>query len=295
MRNILAGAAAALIPLFGPALGDVVSITTDRDNTLYEDAGGLLSNGAGEHFFVGSVASGVLRRGLLHFNVAGALPAGATINTAVLTLTQTRAISGDATVTIHGAGAAWGEGTSDAFGEEGGGASSTTGDATWIHTFYNTQTWANSGGDFDATPVASFVCGAPAVYTVPSSPQLVTAVQTWLDDPATNYGWLLRGDESQPFTSKRFDTRESVIAANHPLLTIDFTPPASFALGDVNCDGAVDNGDIDAFVLALLSPTDYADAYPDCNIALADVNGDQSVDNGDIDGFVQCLLNNGCE
>ncbi len=60
--------------------------------------------------------------------------------------------------------------------------------------------------------------------------------------------------------------------------------------GDLNCDGAVDNGDIDAFVLALLDATAYAAAYPDCDIENADANEDGRVDNADIDAFVALLL-----
>ncbi len=63
---------------------------------------------------------------------------------------------------------------------------------------------------------------------------------------------------------------------------------------DANCDGLVDNGDIDAFVLALIDPAAYATTYPGCPISNADVNGDGTTDNGDIDAFVQCLLNGGC-
>ncbi len=60
--------------------------------------------------------------------------------------------------------------------------------------------------------------------------------------------------------------------------------------GDVNCDGATDNGDIDAFVLALLDPISFVARYPSCSISLADVNRDGSVDNGDIEAFVEALL-----
>jgi hypothetical protein len=60
-------------------------------------------------------------------------------------------------------------------------------------------------------------------------------------------------------------------------------------LGDMNCDGAVDNFDITPFVLALTSPAAYAAAYPDCNIANGDINGDGRVDNFDITPFVALL------
>ncbi len=64
--------------------------------------------------------------------------------------------------------------------------------------------------------------------------------------------------------------------------------------GDMNCDGAMDNGDIDGFVLALLDRSAYEAAFPGCAYLRADTNGDGGVDNGDIDTFVQCLLDGGC-
>ncbi|MGD8453386.1 MAG: exo-alpha-sialidase [Phycisphaerae bacterium] len=63
-------------------------------------------------------------------------------------------------------------------------------------------------------------------------------------------------------------------------------PPA---LGDLNCDGIVNNFDIRAFVLALTDEAGYADAYPDCDRDLADVNGDGAVNNFDISPFVDLL------
>ena len=59
--------------------------------------------------------------------------------------------------------------------------------------------------------------------------------------------------------------------------------------GDVNCDGLVNNGDIDPFVMALTDPAGYAAAFPDCDISSADTNSDSLVNNGDIDSFVALL------
>ncbi len=59
--------------------------------------------------------------------------------------------------------------------------------------------------------------------------------------------------------------------------------------GDLNCDGFVNNGDIDAFVLALTLPDDYAIAFPDCDMALADCNEDGYANNGDIDAFLELI------
>jgi len=60
-------------------------------------------------------------------------------------------------------------------------------------------------------------------------------------------------------------------------------------LGDLDCDGVVNNFDIDPFVLALTDPAGYARKFPDCDRMLADCNSDGVVDNFDIDPFVKLL------
>src|SRR5262249_4542832 len=64
-----------------------VSIPASADATLYEDPTGSLSNGAGTGLFVGLTAAGQKRRALLQFDVASAVPPGATIVFAQLQLT----------------------------------------------------------------------------------------------------------------------------------------------------------------------------------------------------------------
>ncbi len=64
----------------------------------------------------------------------------------------------------------------------------------------------------------------------------------------------------------------------------------SHGYGDLNCDGWVNNGDVDAFVFALSYPEQYADEYPDCDITLADINADGWTNNGDIDAFIALLI-----
>ncbi len=63
----------------------------------------------------------------------------------------------------------------------------------------------------------------------------------------------------------------------------------TYELGDLNCDGFVNNGDIDPFVMAISDPGAYATTYPGCDIDLGDINGDSFVNNGDIDPFVDLL------
>jgi hypothetical protein len=62
-----------------------------------------------------------------------------------------------------------------------------------------------------------------------------------------------------------------------------------FAPGDLNCDGEVNFGDINPFVLALSNPAAYQNMYPGC-ILTGDINGDGLVNFGDINPFVALLL-----
>ncbi|MGE0481748.1 MAG: RHS repeat-associated core domain-containing protein [Phycisphaerae bacterium] len=59
--------------------------------------------------------------------------------------------------------------------------------------------------------------------------------------------------------------------------------------GDANCDGAVNNFDVDAFVLAVADAEEYETEYPTCDILNCDMNGDGLVNNFDLDPFVGVL------
>jgi probable HAF family extracellular repeat protein len=63
------------------------------------------------------------------------------------------------------------------------------------------------------------------------------------------------------------------------------------SMGDMNCDGTVDFGDINPFVLALTDPAGYQAAFPDCNPLIGDMNGSGFVDFPDINLFVAKLTN----
>ncbi|MDX1388559.1 MAG: hypothetical protein R3344_05190, partial [Acidobacteriota bacterium] len=105
----------------------------------------------------------------------------------------------------------------------GGGGPSAAGDATWIHTFWDTSFWAAAGGDFVAGASASTTVDQNGPYTWGSTAGMVADVQSWLDNPGNNFGWIVLGDESTaPLPSaKRFDSREN--AATAPVLTVNFT------------------------------------------------------------------------
>ncbi|RMI04727.1 MAG: DNRLRE domain-containing protein, partial [Calditrichaeota bacterium] len=209
-----------------------VTLFPIKDNTLYEDSTGSLSNGAGEHIFAGKNALGAIRRALLAFNVAENIPQGATITAVTLTLhmSRTNPAAGPRTVSLHRALSDWGEGTSNAPGEEGSGAPATPGDATWLHTFFDTDFWNNMGGDFASASSASQTVADTGFYTWGSTPEMVADVQDWLDNPLSDFGWILIGDESTGITAKRFDSKEDTVASHRPRLTVTYTGPG--AIGD---------------------------------------------------------------
>lgn len=218
-----------------------VSLGARKDNTLYENPAGLLSNGAGPGFFAGRVGlagGGLIRRGVIAFDLSG-IPACSRIVSARLTLNAAQTIVASTNVALHVVRADWGEGTSVGAGIGGGqGGPSTAGDATWIHRFFPNTNWTTAGGDFVAAASASAtVTGLGPVSW--GSTQLTADVQAWVDDPSRNFGWLLQGDESQMGTAVRFETKESTTAANRPLLAVSYLPPVNAAVAAVGagCTG----------------------------------------------------------
>ncbi len=203
-----------------------VALRPDRDNTLFEDAAGQLSNGAGQFIFAGVTNQPRIRRALLHFDVSGsAIPAGSTVDRVTLTLHMSRTAGGATTVSLHRLTRSWGEAGSDATGAEGTGTTAVAGDATWIHAFADTTSWASPGGDFVSGATASTTVQGTGFYTWSTSSSMVSDVQSWLDNPAANFGWIVIGDEGGPLTAKRFDSRENAIAENRPTLTVFYTRP----------------------------------------------------------------------
>jgi hypothetical protein len=203
---------------------DVAVLGASHDNTLYEDPQGALSNGAGSYFFTGVTAQGLRRRGLLSFDLS-AIPPGATINSVQLTLHMSRTPATGEPITLYRVLEAWGEGASVAADQEGAGAPAQPGDATWLHTFFNTSFWQSAGGDFDPAERASTLVEGTGFYTW-SSHEMLDDVRAWFANPGSNHGWVLVGDESPGVatTTKRFDSRENSDPTVRPVLAVDYTP-----------------------------------------------------------------------
>jgi hypothetical protein len=204
-----------------------VTIAATKDNTLYEDDEGSLSNGSGEHLFVGKASGvandGAIRRGLIAFKSFAAIPPGSLILKAELTLHMSRGTIGSQQVTLHKIQSDWGEGASDAPGQEGGGTSAMLEDATWLHSFFPDKFWQIPGGDFTATSSTSTMVGGVGSY-IWSGSGVTNDVRGWFDNPDTNFGWMLLNESSNK-TSKRFDSRENGTVDFQPKLAVTYVPP----------------------------------------------------------------------
>jgi len=199
-----------------------VTIPTNKDNTLYESGTGALSNGAGAHLFAGLTnSSNLVRRALIQFDL-NTLPANAVIDTVVLfiDINKVNASAGTDSLNLHVLTADWGEGTSNAPSNEGGGTTASTGDATWIHTFSPNSNWATAGGDFNASASAGISTNGTGSETFGST-QLTADVQNWLNNPTQNFGWIILGTESPGISARRIGSKDG--ASGGPTLRVTYT------------------------------------------------------------------------
>ena len=234
MRDFFQLMALLLIFFSGQLLAEVLLLEPQKDNTLYEDAEGDFSNGAGQYLFMGRTGGDngldyLLRRALLQFDLS-AIPPGSEISAVELQLTIDKVPLGatGGISTVHRLLSDWGEGSSNAPGPEGQGTGAATGDATWIHTFFSADTWDAAGGDFIATASQSAnFSSSPQALDFLSSAQLVADVASWVNDPATNFGWIVLGDEPADQNARRFLSREHADSQNRPRLMVEYTPIAT--------------------------------------------------------------------
>lgn len=250
--------AALAAAVAAPPLAAQFAAPPDRDNTLYEEFSqqegcfASTSNGAGQYILSGFTNTGEERRAVLHFDL-GAIPPGATITAATLTLNLNRVGNGASPADLFGLRrltADWGEGTSDGGVEEGGGGPATPNDATWCESFFQVTEWASLGGDFASPASATIAVGTatPALQVWGSTAAMVADVQGWVDAPASNFGWILIQDLVSPpplgepegavATARRFDSREGA-AAVQPRLAVTFVPPSVVEVPSVSPWGLV--------------------------------------------------------
>ncbi|MBX3386193.1 MAG: multicopper oxidase domain-containing protein [Phycisphaeraceae bacterium] len=201
-----------------------IEVVAGRDNVLYETVDGSVSNALGSFLYVGNQNSGAKRRSAVRFGL-DAIPPGATVISAEARLFCNQSSGATFAVTLQRLLSDWGEGTSVAGGNEGSGGAATAGDATWLHTFWPTQFWTLPGGDFAPSVSASVNVSAQGVFYTWTGEGIKTDVQHWVNHPAMNFGWIMRGDEASSANSKRFLSRDSAMTANRPRLIVTYLPP----------------------------------------------------------------------
>lgn len=208
-----------------PAGAATVSIEADRDATLIEDPAGALANGSGPNFFVGrnNQTRDSIRRALVRFDVAAAVPPGALIEQVELTLEMLPSNPEPQEIGLHRVLADWSEGPSSSAGGQG--RPSEPGDVTWLHTVYDVELWVHPGSQFAARESARLEVGSAGSYSWTSTNHLVQDARLWLHAPRQNFGWVLIGDETRPQTAKSFASRESADPSLRPLLVVIYSLP----------------------------------------------------------------------
>ncbi|MBL8879341.1 MAG: hypothetical protein JNG88_09505 [Phycisphaerales bacterium] len=141
----------------------------------------------------------------------------------------------------------------------------------------------------DGTTIADCLVDGAGLGRSPSAdtPEINETHRLWVGNDI--FGNTLTGDVAEILVYNRALTaaeRASVVGYLSNKYAIAIRPVAT---GDVNCDGNVNNFDINAFVAALVGGPNYYDNYPDCNLLNADANLDGAVNNFDIDPFVELL------
>lgn len=218
---------------------DSVTLEATADTTLIEVAPD--NNLGGADFFNAGTAgiNGRRNRALIFFDLNGVIPSGATITDVSLTLEVVRQPSFDlenSPFSLRRVFQSWAEGAQVPEAGPGLGAPAAAGEATWLDRFATTVSWSQPGGlagvDFSATQsglAPSAGQGEQVVFQ--STPELISDVNLWLNQPGTNFGWMLVTEAEDILkTARSFASRESDFG---PMLTIQFTPipePATLTL-----------------------------------------------------------------
>lgn len=263
MRTTALGLCLAGCLASAPVHADIVTLSALKDNTLYQEDSGLLSNGSGAYLFAGINGRGEIRRGLIAFDVS-AIPSNAVVSGVSLRMRMSRTTDGVQPVTLHRSLQNWGEGISNAAANEGAGIASAPGDATWVHSFFPATEWLDE--NMVSSPGGVFVAAASATANVDqigfynwSTAGVIADVQAWVAAPQSNFGWVIRGYEDGVSSAKRFDSRNNNTVANRPSLTVEFTIPVGSCPCDLNDDALVTSADFFDFLTAFFSGAIEAD------------------------------------
>jgi hypothetical protein len=194
-----------------------VADTTISQNEYVAENAFLPADGTSDSMIVGRLSVGVPVRGFLRFDITN-LPPNVVVTSVTLSVTTTRNAFGAGTEAhlLHRSLLWWDENL-----------------VTWANTGW--EPWENAGGDFDPTADASVLVSGVGTYIFASTPALVSTVQLWATNAASNFGWMLRSaGEEEGHNARRFTTREN--AGSPPSLVVGYTvatpPPEPVTLSN---------------------------------------------------------------
>jgi hypothetical protein len=137
------------------------------------------------------------QRALLNFDLSS-IPAGATINSATLTMEATN-IDGPLNIDVYEVLENWSEAN-----------------ATWDERDTATS-WTTAGGEFNATAEATLNTSSTGQHTW----DITALVQDWIDGTRVNNGILVGSPDTGTNVTATYDSSEGSVS---PLLQIDYTP-----------------------------------------------------------------------
>lgn len=204
------------------------------DTTIFEDATSNALGGSAA-ILVGSTATSQ-RRGLLRFDVSS-IPQNAEIESTLLQLNVDAEGNGaqpSDLFTIFPLLMDWGEGIATAGTSSGSGsgfgAAAANGDATWESNHHTQSKWSNPGGDFNETPVTESQIVNQSLTV--QSEAMTQTVQQWVEDSASNFGWIIIGNESSTRTARRLTSSEGS-QTRRPLLQVTYQVPVEVESWDL--------------------------------------------------------------
>jgi hypothetical protein len=217
----------------GSVQAATVTIGASADTGLLETPGDSNLGGSTGPIVGTTSISGISGRMLLRFEITNAVPAGSVINSVTLQLVDVSSPMGTLSASnfeLHRMLVSWVEGNKGGSGGNRNGATATAGESTWLYRNYNTNFWTGGFGGGAGSDYATTISGTKLINvagqtnTWNNTPALMSDVQLWLDDPGSNFGWMLLSDgQGNGGTARRFGTRESTDPLERPLLTIDFS------------------------------------------------------------------------
>ena len=241
----------ALLALPRPSRSDEITVPCVQDNVIYSESN--LSYGAGKCLQIGrpglsTTRQPLIRRSLILFDLS-AIPPGSQIVSARLNLFRFLPGGPGDHLYVHRLNQDWGEGDEGAADEcsarpKQWGRTPTAMASTWNYRFFGAKTvWSTPAGDtlhggsFEAAWSDSGLFPGWMQVVALQGAGITRDVTGWFEDPSSNHGWIMRGDETDSGTGARYASRQHPDPTLHPTLTIFFTRPAgACCLPDGTCD-----------------------------------------------------------